>query len=165
MEIANDGRIVNTDILQESDVPNLSWNKITNIPNTLSGYGILDGALINHNHLLDNLRNVQIENKNVGDMLVWNGMKWCNKSKHISICNHTISFDINKTMVYELRVKCCKNDEIQYIKLCVVNNVVHELTNVGNHIVLITFDDSLGNLSLSSNNDENILYDYVMDVI
>lgn len=40
------GRVTGNDILTESDIPIVSWDKVQNKPNTLEGYGITDGLSI-----------------------------------------------------------------------------------------------------------------------
>ena len=40
------GRVTGNDILNESDIPNIGWDKVQNKPNTLEGYGITDALSI-----------------------------------------------------------------------------------------------------------------------
>jgi hypothetical protein len=40
------GRVTGNDILTESDIPNIGWDKVQNKPNTLEGYGITDALSV-----------------------------------------------------------------------------------------------------------------------
>jgi hypothetical protein len=70
--------------MQTSGAAQLHFDNLTNKPGTLAGYGITDGALYNHSHLLNDLSNVRIQNDKVSDgqVLQWMDVagKWVNRS-------------------------------------------------------------------------------------
>jgi len=64
-----------TDVYSKTEVDTFLLSK-ANKATTLAGYGIVDAAPITHNHVLDNLQNVNTSTKATGDLLQWSGTSW-----------------------------------------------------------------------------------------